>query len=266
MKIKMILIALTALLSLASCGDDDSGIQLTQDEIIGDINTGKKIVITSLTTYTESSSKVNVNGAKGKISATSSNESIAKVSCSTNEAEKEIYVSGVSVGNTTITITDSDGNTAVLKVEVKDWTTLWELSRTMYVVDRKSFVEGVSSEDSATIAADAIEKDSYNKYYTIRTRVYIPSGPYATKRLTITDDKGNVRMDGILKIQPNADNSEVWHLLPIGNYTVVVLATFYYDQKSIVKDVTGYYKTAYPKIKKVELHAICAIEELEPDK
>ena len=266
MKIKMILIALTALLSLASCGDDDSGIQLTQDEIIGDINTGKKIVITSLTTYTESSSKVNVNGAKGKISATSSDESIAKVSCSTNEAEKEIYVSGVSVGNTTITITDSDGNTAVLKVEVKDWTTLWELSRTMYVVDRKCFVEGVSSEDSAIIAADAIEKDSYNKYYTIRTRVYIPSGPYATKRLTITDDKGNVRMDGILKIQPNADNSEVWHLLPIGNYTEVVLATFYYDQKSIVKDVTGYYKTAYPKIKKVELHAICAIEELEPDK
>lgn len=266
MKIKMILIALTALLSLASCGDDDSGIQLTQDEIIGDINTGKKIVITSLTTYTESSSKVNVNGAKGKISATSSDESIAKVSCSTNEAEKEIYVSGVSVGNTTITITDSDGNTAVLKVEVKDLTTLWELSRTMYVVDRKCFVEGVSSEDSTTIAADAIEKDSYNKYYTIRTRVYIPSGPYATKRLTITDDKGNVRMDGILKIQPNADNSEVWHLLPIGNYTEVVLATFYYDQKSIVKDVTGYYKTAYPKIKKVELHAICAIEELEPDK
>ena len=266
MKIKMILIALTALLSLAGCGDDDSGIQLTQDEIIGDINTGKKIVITSLTTYTESSSKVNVNGAKGKISATSSDESIAKVSCSTNEAEKEIYVSGVSVGNTTITITDSDGNTAVLKVEVKDWTTLWELSRTMYVVDRKCLVEGVSSEDSAAIAADAIENDKYNKYYTIRTRVYIPSGPYATKRLTITDDKGNVRMDGILMIQPNADNSEVWHLLPIGNYTEVVLATFYYDQKSIVKDVTGYYKTAYPKIKKVELHAIYAVEELEPDK
>ena len=73
-------------------------------------------------------------------------------------------------------------------------------------------------------------------------------------------------MDGILKIQPNADNSEVWHLLPIGNYTEVVLATFYCNQESIVKDVTGYYKTAYPNIKKVELHAIYAIEELEPDK
>ena len=78
--------------------------------------------------------------------------------------------------------------------------------------------------------------------------------------------EGNTRMEGVLNIQQNADNSEVWHLLPIGNYTEVVLATFYYDQKSIVKDVTGYYKTAYPKIKKVELHAICAIEELEPDK
>ena len=55
MKIRMISMALAALLCLASCSDDDSGIQLTQDEIIGDINTGKKIVITSLTTYTESS-------------------------------------------------------------------------------------------------------------------------------------------------------------------------------------------------------------------
>ncbi len=49
-----------------------------------------------------------------------------------------------------------------------------------------------------------------------------------------------------LRFSRNADNSEVWHLLPIGNYTEVVLATFYYDQESIVKDVTDYYKTAYP--------------------
>ncbi len=49
MKIRMILMALTALLSLASCSDDYTGIQLTQDEIIGDINTGKKLPITTLT-------------------------------------------------------------------------------------------------------------------------------------------------------------------------------------------------------------------------
>ena len=133
MKLRMILMALAALLFWASCSDENTGIQFTQDEIVGDINTGKKIPIATLTTDTEGSSKVSVNGAKGKISATSSDEGIAKVSCSTNEAEKEIYVSGVSVGNATITVTDSEGNTAVLKVEVKDWTAKWELSRTMYV-------------------------------------------------------------------------------------------------------------------------------------
>ena len=99
MKIKMILIALTALLCLASCSDDDSGIQLTEDEVIGDIITGKQIVINTLTTYTDSGSKVNVNIHKGKVSATSSDDSVAKVSCSSNESEKEIYVSGVSEGN-----------------------------------------------------------------------------------------------------------------------------------------------------------------------
>lgn len=46
----------------------------------------------------------------------------------------------------------------------------------------------------------------------------------------------------------------------------VVLATFYSDSESIFKDVTDNYKKTYPHIKKVELQAICAIEELKPDK
>ena len=66
MKIRMILMALAALLCLASCSDNDPGIQLTEDEVIGDIITGKRIVINTITTYTDSGSKVNVNGAKGK--------------------------------------------------------------------------------------------------------------------------------------------------------------------------------------------------------
>ena len=40
----------------------------------------------------------------------------------------------------------------------------------------------------------------------------------------------------------------------------------YSDGESIFKDVTGNYKKTFPHIKKVELQAICAIEELEPDK
>lgn len=36
---------------------------------------------------------------KVKYQQTSSDDSVAKVSCSSNESEKEIYVSGVSEGN-----------------------------------------------------------------------------------------------------------------------------------------------------------------------
>ena len=43
----------------------------------------------------------------------------------------------------------------------------------MYVVNRKRLVEGVSSEDSAAIAADAIENDKYYKYYTKVSQVKI---------------------------------------------------------------------------------------------
>lgn len=42
----------------------------------------------------------------------------------------------------------------------------------MYVVNRKCLVEGVSSEDSAAIATDAIENDKYYKYYTFRNPTY----------------------------------------------------------------------------------------------
>lgn len=66
MKFRMIFMALAALLCLASCSDDYSGIQLTEDEVVGDINTGKQIVINTLTTYTDGGCKVNVNGAKVK--------------------------------------------------------------------------------------------------------------------------------------------------------------------------------------------------------
>lgn len=197
MKIRMIFMALAALLCLASCSDDDSGIQLTEDEVVGDIITGKQIVINTLTTYTDSGSKVNVNGAKGKVSATSSDDSVAKVSCSSKESEKEIYVSGVSEGNATITVTDSDGNSAILKVEVKNWTARWMIYKTMYVVNRKCLVEGVSSKDSAAIAADAIENDKYNKYYTFRNPTYNYFG-VKTKRLTIADSEGNTRMGEFL--------------------------------------------------------------------
>ena len=84
--------------------------------------------------------------------------------------------------------------------------------------------------------------------------------------LADADSEGNTRMEGVLNIQQNADNTGVWYLLPFKDYRAVVLATFYSDGESIFKDVTDNYKKTYPHIKKVELQAICAIEELKPDK
>ena len=40
-------------------------------------------------------------------------------------------------------------------------------------------------------------------------------------------------MEGVLNIQQNADNTEVWYLLPFKDYREVVLATFYSDGESI---------------------------------
>ena len=80
-KIYFLAMAFVALL-MVGCSDDD-GIQLTQDEIIGDINTGKQvgIKVNSLVIYTTQGARVNVQGAKGKISAQSSDEKVVTVTC-----------------------------------------------------------------------------------------------------------------------------------------------------------------------------------------
>ena len=80
-KIYFLAMAFVALL-MVGCSDDD-GIRLTQDEIIGDINTGKQVGIkdNSLVIYTTEGSTVNVQGAKGKVSAQSSDEKVVTVTC-----------------------------------------------------------------------------------------------------------------------------------------------------------------------------------------
>lgn len=80
-KIYFLAMAFVAIL-MVGCSDDD-GIQLTQDEIIGDINTGKQVGIkgNSLVIYTTQGACVNVQGAKGKISAQSSDEKVVTVTC-----------------------------------------------------------------------------------------------------------------------------------------------------------------------------------------
>lgn len=132
MKAKIYFLAMAFVtLLMVGCSDDD-GIQLTQDEIIGDINTGKQVGIkgNSLVIYTTQGACVNVQGAKGKISAQSSDEKVVTVTCihETGQYGKDerISLSAIAVGKAIVTVTDEDGNEAKLAVEVKDVETLWE--------------------------------------------------------------------------------------------------------------------------------------------
>ena len=113
-KIYFLAMAFVALL-MVGCSDDD-GIRLTQDEIIGDINTGKQVGIkdNSLVIYTTQGSTVNVQGAKGKVSAQSSDEKVVTVTCihETGQYGKDERVSltAVAVGKALVTVSDEDGN------------------------------------------------------------------------------------------------------------------------------------------------------------
>ena len=146
-KIYFLAMAFVALL-MVGCSDDD-GIRLTQDEIIGDINTGKQVGIkdNSLVIYTTEGSTVNVQGAKGKVSAQSSDEKVVTVTCihETGQYGKDERVSltAVAVGKALVTVSDEDGNEAKFAVEVKDVEELWK-SSVFAVRQKKCLVEGVS--------------------------------------------------------------------------------------------------------------------------
>ena len=161
-KIYFLAMALVALL-MVGCSDDD-GIQLTQDEIIGDINTGKQVGIkgNSLVIYTTQGACVNVQGAKGKISAQSSDEKVVTVTCihETGQYGKDerISLSAIAVGKAIVTVTDEDGNEAKLAVEVKDVETLWETTQVFSGYQKYCKVEGVSKEE-AEAAKTALEAE-----------------------------------------------------------------------------------------------------------
>ena len=73
-------------------------------------------------------------------------------------------------------------------------------------------------------------------------------------------------MEGVVKMEENGDNIEVWYLLGLKDYREVVLGRLYSEGESMFKDVRDNYKKSYGEIKKVEVEGICGIEELEGEK
>ena len=255
-KIYFLSMVFVALL-MVGCSDDD-GIRLTQDEVIGDINTGKQVGIkgNSLVIYTTQGDCVNVQGAKGKISAQSSDEKVVTVTCihETGQYGKDERVSlkAVAVGKAIVTVTDEDGNEAKLAVEVKDVEELWHTVAVAVTGQKRCIVEGVSKEDSLAIASDAIASKPY-QVFRLKRRDY-EVGMFSAYRLQILDAQKNVLVDGYYRTEDNEDHSI--HYYYVKNRDNETLESFYERSKDgqfFFWDLTDKYKKTYPQVTNVEL-------------
>lgn len=244
----MMLFALT----MVGCSDDDKGIYFTEDEVVqGDILTGKQVGIkdNTLNVYTTEQNSVNVQGASGKISATSEDEGIAKVVACDNTDEKRVHVLGVSVGKTKITVTDEKGNSAQFIVNVKDVETAWSEGTPIDVIGVKCRVDGVSKEDSAAIASEVIAQNKY-KYFLIQSRSY---ESFLVQRLKIMDEQKHVLVEGLFYGErDNSTGTTTYYVREYKGETVLESFTVI-PSRYIIFDRTEQYKERYPSVKRVLL-------------
>lgn len=237
-KIYFLAMAFVALL-MVGCSDDD-GIQLTQDEIIGDINTGKQVGIkgNSLVIYTTQGARVNVQGAKGKISAQSSDEKVVTVTCihETGQYGKDerISLSAIAVGKAIVTVTDEDGNEAKLAVEVKDVETLWKTTQVFSGYQKYCKVEGVSKEDSLVIASDAIASKPYEA-----VKFKSRGDVFTVSRIQFLAG-GKMLVDGYYTTTYNEDHSILYFEVGDGNIIFFMIADFKCHSYGIVFIIKGY--------------------------
>ena len=183
---------------------------------------------------------VNVQGAKGKIHATSSDENIVLVT-SSNEGKATVLVEALNIGNAQIT-----GNSATFTVEAKDGEELWE--KRIYTLrgKRQCLIKGVTPSDSAQIAAEAIGKVPEAKWV-IKKRSY----PFAEslQRMYVYDEENQLLVQGILEIEKSASNQPSYSIYSdkhelLMNYTMPISGYF-------VKDLTDEYRNIYPEVTEV---------------
>lgn len=116
---KFFLLALIALvLPLSSC--EDREIYFTTDEIVGDIISGNQIRMNNPTIMSMGTIKVNVQNAKGNVTATSSDPEIADVEVYKYQYRyPELIINLKKQGDVSISVKDEDGNTATLCFKVR---------------------------------------------------------------------------------------------------------------------------------------------------
>lgn len=237
-------------LTMMGCSDDDKGIYFTEDEVQGDILTGKQVGIkdNTLEVYATEQNTVNVQGASGKISATSEDENIAKIVTCDNSNKKQVVILGVSIGKTKITVTDEKGNSAQFVVNVKDVETAWSEGTPWELTDARCRVDGVSKEDSTAIAADAIAKNKY-KYFLIQSR---SSEPFLLQRIKMMDEQKNVLVEGYFYGKNDAlTGTTTYYVKEYKGENI--LESFILSEPYFIFDRTAQYKEKYPSVKRVLL-------------
>lgn len=251
-KFTKLLLFICCTLTFAAC-DDEDGIYFTQDEVIqGDILTGKQIGLknNTLNIYTTEGGGVNVQGSKGAISATSSDDKIATATCQ-NEETKSVQVKAHAVGNTFITVTDAKGNSQRFTVVVKDVEELWSQKSVSTVKGAKQcVVTGATRADSAAIAVHAIANDKDYKYV-YKTRSYIPFGDVIF-RLDVFDKDDNRILSGPVHEKTSNEQIEIFS----ADYSTVIMTYYKRNLEGatyLVKDLTKEYQATYPTVTKVEL-------------
>ena len=246
------LVMLLFALAMIGCSDDDKGIYFTKNEAQGDVLTGKQVGIrdNTLEVYTTEQNSVNVQGASGKISATSEDENIAKVIACGNTDEKSVHVLGVSVGKTKITVTDENGNSAQFIVNVDDVKNAWKAIAILALDKKKCVVEGVGKKEAAKIASEVVANDrKYTMHITSR-------GGFTVPRMAISDEQGQVLEDGILNCADDGQYRKFW-VTPFNSVAEIVLDQFYIDNKMkdyFVWDLTFDCRIKYPSVTSVKLY------------
>lgn len=116
---KFFLMAIIALMvPLAGC--EDREIYFTTDEVVGDIITGNQIRLDNPVITSMEAIKVNVQNAKGNVTATSSDTEIAEVEVYKYQYRyPELTISLKKQGDVSILVKDEDGNTATLCISAR---------------------------------------------------------------------------------------------------------------------------------------------------
>lgn len=255
MKISKLLLGLILIFCLpvffTSCSDDDE-LYFTQDELIGDINTGHQVNIgNTILVYNGEGARVNIQGCKGGFTASSANEEIATVRV--EETETFIIISGIKIGNTTISVVDGEGKTATLNVTVDDverlYTTIcsFEKDETSENIVQ---VTGVSDEVAAEIRASILAQSKDSKFVVKSRSVGDVMTSY---RLSILDANNETLVDYPFCIMDSEDN-DIPHAL--SHYRTFVSSEevykdFYYvvdGENYFVEDLSYEYNTIYPNI------------------